>query len=133
MVIVDTSVWIDYLGGIETLQSVWLNQEVDSGRVGVADLVLYEVLQGCRSDREFRVVRERLLTLPLHNIGGEELATHAAGNYRKLRARGITVKTVDCLIASFCIRSGHMLLHRDSDFDFFERHLGLQVLRPSFH
>ena len=129
MVIVDTTVWIDYLGGITNLQASWLDRELDRQRLGLTDIILCEVLQGVRTDAAFHRVRRELLKFEVFQTGGIDLAVTAAVNRRSLRQHGYTVrKTIDCLIASFCLLQGHWLLHRDHDFDLFEKHLGLRVV-----
>jgi predicted nucleic acid-binding protein len=131
VVIVDTTVWVDYLRGTGTPETHWLEREAGRQRLGLTDLTLCEVLQGVRGDREFEEVLQELLKFELFETGGERLATAAAQNFRTMRKRGRTVrKTIDCLIASFCILHGHTLLHRDSDFVHFEELLGLSVVRP---
>jgi hypothetical protein len=129
MVIVDTTVWIDYLGGILNAETLWLHHEMPLQRLGLTDMILCEVLQGIRESREFQQIRDQLLTFEIFPTGGAENAIAAAMNYRTLRQRGYTIrKTIDCWIATFCLRSGHRLLHRDRDFDPFEKVLGLQVV-----
>jgi len=129
MVIVDSSVWVDAFAGRITPQVSLLRGLSPTHPVGVGDLVLCEVLQGTRGEREFRRVRDALLALDLLRMVDVPTAIAAAENYRLLRYRGITVrKMVDCLIATFCLRNGHTLLHSDRDFDPFEAHLGLKVL-----
>src|ERR1035438_7728243 len=129
MVIVDTTVWIDYFGGRSNHETVWLDRWMKQHRLGLTDLILCEVLQGVRNGNTFREVRDELLKLPVFPAGGIELAVEAAHNYRTLRQGGYTVReTIDCWIATFCLRSGHKLLHRDHDFDAFEKVLGLQVV-----
>ena len=131
MVIVDTTVWIDYLGGTNNPETFWLDQELTRQRLGLTDLILCEVLQGVREHTLFTQVREELLTFHLFETGGKELAIASAINYRTLREQGYTVRrTIDCLIATFCLEAGHELLHRDRDFDVFERALGLRVVHP---
>jgi predicted nucleic acid-binding protein len=131
MVIVDTTVWIDYLGGELTPQTGWLDRELQNQRLGLTDVILCEVLQGIRGQAAFRRVRDHLLKFEVFPTGGTDLAIAAAQNYRTLRQRGYTVrKTIDCWIATFCLTSGHTLLQRDRDFDAFERVLGLQVVHP---
>jgi len=131
MVIVDSSVWIDVFNGQLTPQTRWLQTGLAGGGVGLTSLILCEVLRGFRSDRQFRQTQRRLLTLPVFEEVPAELAAQAADNFRMLQRRGITVrKTIDCLIATFCIQEGHELLHRDSDFQGFEDFLGLQVIHP---
>ncbi len=131
MVIVDSSVWVDYLRAADTSATRWIDREAARQRLGITDLILCEVLQGIRDEEEFAQTRTELLKLEVFTTGGVLLALAAATNYRVLRARGRTVrKTVDCLIATFCIVNGHTLLHSDRDFDAFEQELGLSVLRP---
>ncbi len=129
MVIVDTTVWIDYLGGHATAQAEWLDREVDRQRLGLTDVIFCEVLQGIRSDRSFEVTRRGLLRFEVFDSGGVTLAITAARNYRFLRTRGRTVRrTTDSWIAAFCLLHGHSLLHNDRDFDPFEELLGLTVV-----
>jgi predicted nucleic acid-binding protein len=131
VVLVDSTIWIDYLAERETAETLWMKREGPRGSIGLTDLILCEVLQGIRDLRRFEEVRLQLQVFPILNTGGTPLAVAAAENYRILRAKGITVrKTIDCLIATFCIRNRHALLHRDRDFDPFERHLGLKVIHP---
>lgn len=131
MVIVDTTIWIDYLNGLRTPGTDWLDREVDRRRLGITDIILCEVLQGIRDDRRFTEVRAELLKFEVFVTGGIDLAIATARNYRTLRARGRTVRTtIDGLIATFCLLHGHSLLHDDRDFDHFEQILGLQVIHP---
>ena len=131
MVIVDTTVWIDYLQGIRNPETDWLEAELDRQRLGLTDVILCEVLQGVRDEAAATTVERQLLKLEVFPTGGVDLARDAAKNYRTLRARGHTVrKTIDCLIATFCLREQHSLLHRDRDFDAFERLLNLSVIHP---
>ena len=131
MVIIDSTVWIDYLNGTPTPQARWLDREVELRRMGLTDIILCEVLQGIRSPRRFAEVEAALLTFEVFNTGGVDLAIATARNYRTLRARGRTVRaTIDGLIATFCLLNGHALLHDDRDFDHFEQVLGLQVVHP---
>jgi predicted nucleic acid-binding protein len=131
MVIVDTTVWIDYFGGIVNRETIWLDHALPRERLGLTDLILAEVLQGIRDDAAFKCVREELMRLRVFAAGGPDFAIASAQNYRTLRQRGFTVrKTIDCWIATFCLLSGHKLLHRDRDYDTFENELGLQVIHP---
>jgi predicted nucleic acid-binding protein len=131
MTIVDTTIWIDYLGGTANPHTDWLDRELNQQRLGLTDLILYEVLQSVRRDSTFTRVRRDLSKFEVFDTGGEALAVASAQNDRALRSHGYTIrKTIDCLIATFCLTEGHSLLHRDHDFDPFERHLGLRVLRP---
>jgi len=130
VVIVDTTVWVDYLRGASNPETDWLDREAGRARLGLTDLILCEVLQGVTGDREFHMVRSHLLKFELFDTGGEEIAIAAAQNFRTLRRKGRTIrKTIDCLIATFCILRGHSLLHRDADFRQFEELLGLSVVR----
>jgi predicted nucleic acid-binding protein len=129
MVIVDTTVWIDYLRGTDNAETKWLDRELQLRRLGLTDLILCEVLQGLREQKTFERVRAELLQLEVFDSGGSDIAIAAAENYRALRERGYTIyKTIDCLIATFCLEFEHQLLHRDHDFDSFEKVLGLKVV-----
>jgi predicted nucleic acid-binding protein len=132
MVIVDTTVWIDYLRGIKNPQTTWLDDQMTSQRIGLTDLILCEVLHGIREPALFSQIRDELLRrFHLFDTGGKELAIAATQNYRTLRERGYTVRTtIDCVIATFCLRAEYELLHRDRDFDQFEEVLGLKVIKP---
>lgn len=131
MVIVDTSVWVDYLRGKSDARVAWLDVELGRQRLGITDVILCEVLQGARDDADFARLRRELAKLEVHPTGGVALAVAAARNYRALRGQGRTArKTIDCLIATFCITKGHALLHSDRDFDPFEALLGLRVIHP---
>ncbi len=132
MTIVDTTVWIDYLAGTTNPHTEWLDRELNQQALGLTDLILCEILQGIHGDSEFARIRRALSKFEVFTTGGEDLAVASAKNYRLLRARGCTVrKTIDCLIATFCLIEGHSLLHRDRDFEPFEKHLGLRITRPS--
>ncbi len=131
MVIVDSSVWIDFLNRKQTPQTGWLRSAMAGGNIGLTTLVLTGVLQGIRFENRFRAAEQLFLTMSVFEIVSVSLAAHAARNYRALRARGVTVhSTVDCLVATFCIQNGHRLLHCDADYNFFEQHLGLKVVHP---
>jgi predicted nucleic acid-binding protein len=131
MVIVDTTVWVDYFHGVHNSESEWLDRELDRQRLGLTDIILCEVLQGVRDEAAAKAVEQSLLKLAVFETGGVALAREAARNYRALRRRGHTVrKTIDCLIATFCLREQHSLLHRDRDFDPFEEFLGLSIIHP---
>ena len=131
MVIVDTTVWIDYLRGSANPETNWLDVRLGREPLGITDVILCEVLQSVRDDTTAVAVERQLLQLEVFELGGAELARAAAKNYRALRRQGRTVrKTIDCLIATFCLRGGHALLHRDRDFDAFEELLHLAVIHP---
>ena len=131
MIIVDTTVWIDYLSGRDNGETDYLDRELSRQRLGLTDLILCETLQGVPDERSFTRVLQELRKFELFETGGEEMAILAARNFRRLRQHGRTVrKTIDCLIATFCLHHGHSLLHRDRDFDHFEQVLGLTVIHP---
>ncbi len=130
MILVDSSVWIDYFRGTRNEQTDLLDALLSSEPVAVGDLMLAEVLQGFNSERDFNQAKNVLLSLHQVDIGGTEIAIQAARNFRTLRLHGVTVrKTIDVLIATRCIESDLLLLHSDRDFDAFEKHLGLRVVR----
>jgi predicted nucleic acid-binding protein len=132
VVIIDTTVWIDYLRGTENPETRWLDDELQRQRLGLIDLILWEVLQGIRDEKVFKRVQAELLKFQIFHTGGTALALAAAQSYRVLRGRGYTGrKTIDCLIATFCLQAGHELLHRDHDFDPFEKVLGMRVVHAS--
>ena len=129
MILVDSSVWIDYLRGNATPQTEKLDSLLGTVPLAIGDLILAEVLQGCSTDREFNEVKRTLAALHSVHLGGFELAIEAAQNFRRLRALGFTVrKTIDTVIATRCILDGLELLHNDRDFDLFEQHLGLRCV-----
>jgi predicted nucleic acid-binding protein len=131
MTIVDTTVWIDFLAGTVNPHTDWLNQEFHQQRLGLTDLILCEILQGIHGDYHFARARVELSKFELFPTGGEDLAVASAKNDRSLRSHGCTVrKTIDCLIATFCLIEGHSLLHRDRDFEPFEKYLGLRITHP---
>lgn len=131
MVIVDTTVWIDYFRGVGTPETRWLDAQMYRQRLGLTDVILCELLQGVRQDSEFSQIREELLKFEVFASGGRELAIQAAQHFRKLGKRGVSIgRMADCWIATFCMREGHALLHKDRDFDPFEKELGLQVIKP---
>ena len=127
MIVVDSSVWIDLLRDADTPQVVRLNALLESELLLFGDLVLCEVLRGARNEGDAVRISERLSVLTPVNMVGVEVAESAALNYRKLRARGVTIRnTVDLLIGTFCIANGHQLLHSDRDFKPMVEHLGLE-------
>lgn len=131
MVIVDSTVWVDYFNDVPNPETNWLDAQLDQQRLGLTTMILCEVLQGVRDERKAAQVEAELLKLEVFESGGVPLAVQAARNYRTLRSRGRTVrKTIDVLIATFCLRERHSLLHRDRDFDPFEKLLGLSVIHP---
>jgi predicted nucleic acid-binding protein len=128
VILVDSSVWIDYFRSADTPQVALLDSFFGRSRLAIGDLIAAEVLQGVRDDREFRLVRKTLDAFDHIDLAGYELAVKASENYRSLRAIGITIrKTIDTLIATRCIEDGLTLLHADRDFLPFSQHLGLRV------
>ena len=131
VVIVDTTVWVDYFANATTPEAAWLADKVGHESIGLTDLIFSEILQGIDGDRQFGQVRLQMMEFEIFPNGGVEVAVASAENYRKLRRKGYTVrKTIDCWIASFCMIKGYKLLHRDRDFDPFERELGLKTVKP---
>ncbi|MDL1973795.1 MAG: PIN domain nuclease [Deltaproteobacteria bacterium] len=135
MILVDSSVWIDYFNGIGNWQTDLLDDLLDgllsNVPILIGDLILAEVLQGFRSDDDFEAAKTCLSILPFREIGGYEIALQSAQNYRLLRKKGVTVrKTIDVIIGTFCISEGITLLHNDRDFEPMVSHLSLKVLTP---
>ena len=129
MILVDSSVWIDYFKGTSTAQTEKLDSLLGQEPLAIGDLILVEVLQGFADEQDFNEAREMLTSLTVVELGGQEIAIQAARNFRALRRLGVTVrKTIDTVIATRCIESGFDLLHNDRDFDAFARHLGLRVV-----
>jgi len=128
VILVDSSVWIDYFNGTATAQADFLDERLGIEPVAIGDLMLTEVLQGFRKEDDYQTARVALLDLPILTIGGQEIALAAAENYRALRSTGITIrKTIDTLIATFCIERHHELLFSDRDFEPFVVQLGLRA------
>lgn len=126
MILVDSSVWIDYFNGADTPQSDKLDSLLGAEPVAIGDLMIAEVLQGFSDDRQFDQARELLTSLTIVDLCGRDVAIDAARNFRALRSLGITVrKTLDTVIATRCIRDRYVLLHHDKDFEPFVAHLGL--------
>ena len=126
MILVDSSVWIDYFRGAATPQTERLEAALGNEPLAIGDLILTEVLQGFAVDREYNEARRLMGSLRFVTLGGDDVAVEAANNFRKLRTLGVTVRqTIDTVIATRCIVSGYRLLHDDRDFDAFEKHLGL--------
>lgn len=127
MILVDSSVWIDFFRGVATPQTDRLDALLGTEPLAVGDLILAEVLQGFRSERDFNQARKLLTALDVVTLGGQGIALQAAKNFRALRAQGVTVrKTIDTVIATRCIEDGLPLLYSDRDFDPFVAHLGLR-------
>jgi predicted nucleic acid-binding protein len=129
MILVDSSVWIGFFNGLETWQTDALNDLLGQEPVLIGDLILTEVLQGFRRDADYRKARTLLDTLELRLLGGKAISLAAADNYRRLRRRGVTPrKTIDMIIATYCVAHGLKLLHADRDFEVLEKELGLTVV-----
>ena len=127
MIVVDSSVWIDYFRGAPSPQCDRLDELLGAEIVATGDLMLTEVLQGFNRESDFRQALRMMTGLTILDIGGQSVALAAAANYRALRLRGVTArKTIDTLIATRCIEDGHALLYSDRDFDPFVEHLGLE-------
>lgn len=126
MILVDSSVWIDYFRGTASPEADRLDALLGKELAIVGDLVLTEVLQGFTNDTDFDIGLEMFAALLVVDLGGGDVAIDAARNFRRLRAKGVTVrKTIDTLIATWCLRHGVALLYSDRDFDPFVEHLGL--------
>ena len=129
MILVDSSVWIDYFKGSITAQTEKLDGLLGQEPLAIGDSILTEVLQGFADERDFNTARRMLTSLEVVELGGQEIAVQAARNFLALRKLGVTVrKTIDTVIATRCIKSGYDLLHNNRDFDPFVRHLGLRVV-----
>jgi predicted nucleic acid-binding protein len=130
LILVDSSVWIDYFNGVSKWQTNFLDQALASEPIVMGDLILTEVLQGFRSDQDFETAHSFLKELPFKQIGGYKIAVQSADNYRSLRKAGITVrKTIDVIIATFCIVEGLPLLHDDRDFEPISAHFPLKTIK----
>lgn len=131
MIVVDSSVWIDYFNGKKTPKTDWLDSALGREPIIVGDLILAEVLQGFTDDTDFRTAEELLLSFPFMEMGGQEVAIESASNYRLLRKNGATVrKTIDVIIGTFCIHHHFALLHADRDFEPMEKLLKLKTVMP---
>jgi predicted nucleic acid-binding protein len=129
MIIVDSSVWIDYFNGTVTTQTEWLDSSLGKVPILMGDLILTEVLQGFQNDKDFRTAKDLLLGIPFIAMGGPALALKSATHYRLLRKKGVTVrKTIDMMIGTFCIHNALPLLHDDRDFDPMVNYLRLKVI-----
>ena len=129
MILVDSSVWIDFFNGRTSRETDLLDDLLSSDLLLTGDIILAEVLQGFRAESDFRRAKRALDQVEFRPMLGRGIALKSAANYRVLRARGITVrKTIDMLIATFCIENRHEILHADRDFDPIQQHLGLRSL-----
>ena len=119
MILVDTSVWIDFLRGVNSRERSVLHRLIEEEKdISITEIVLTEILQGIKEDKDFKTVKDYLLEFPVHRPKGVETYLKAAEIYRDCRKKGKTVRsTVDCIIAAICIENGLTLLHKDSDFE----------------
>ena len=128
MILVDTSVWVDYFNGKMTVQTDKLDKLLSSEQVIMGDIILSEILQGFRKDSDYDKAKEVLGYLKCYSISNKKIAIQSAENFRYLRKMGITIrKTTDMLIGTYCIENKIPLLHNDKDFYPLEQ-LGLQVV-----
>lgn len=133
MILVDSSVWINYFNGVPTWQTDLLDHCLSTTPVVMGDLILAEVLQGFKSNKDYEIAKDLLSTLPFRQIGGYNVAVQSAQNYRILRKSGVTVrKTIDVIIGTFCIMEGLPLLHDDRDFEPMVSHFSLRTPSPRY-
>ena len=131
MILVDSSVWIDYFNGRKTWQADLLENLFSNVPIIIGDLILTEILQGFRSDNDYKTAKSFLSDLPFCQMGGYQVAVQSAQNYRILRKKGVTVrKTIDVIIGTYCILEDLPLLHDDRDFEPMVSHLSLKILSP---
>lgn len=131
MILVDSSVWIDYFGGIASPGAEHLDALLGVEPLVIGDLILTEVLQGFTAEHDFRQAKAVLESFEVVPLAGYDVCVQAADNVRALQRKGVTIrKTIDTIIATCCIRNGYVLLHNDRDFDTFVEHLGLRVAVP---
>ena len=131
MILVDSSVWIDYFSGVASPGTELLDALLGAEPLLTGDLILAEVLQGFAAERDFRQARTLLESFAVVPLAGHDVCVQAAHNFRTLRRKGVTIrKTIDTIIATCCIRNGYSLLHDNRDFDAFVEHLGLRVAAP---
>lgn len=129
MIVVDTSVWIDYFNGVPTPQAGLLDEILGKRVIAVGDLILAELLQGFATELDAKRALRLLEPLEFLEMAGRDVAIQSAANYRRLRRRGVTVrKTMDMLIGTYCLMHDHEILHNDRDFDVLAEHLGLKVI-----
>jgi predicted nucleic acid-binding protein len=132
MVVVDTTVWIDYVNGHDTPHTNALDYELLHNQVITGDLLMTEFLQGFRNDKDFEAAKKIMDSLIYCDMLGKDIAVKSALNFRFLRSNGVTIrKTADIIIGTFCIEHDLPLLHNDRDFEPMEKYLGLQVYKTS--
>lgn len=129
MVLVDTSVWIDYFLGKRNKQTVTLDNLFDTERICIGDLIITELMQGFKTKKETSSANQIISRLEYYDLVGRKIAFKAAENYRYMRQKGITIrKIIDVIIGTFCIEKQIKLLHNDRDFDPLVKFLGLEIL-----
>ncbi len=128
MLLVDSSVWIDFFNGVINPQTDYLYDNLGIKPVYIGDIILAEVLQGFNNDNDYQTAKSIFKTIPVLNLCNEYIAIKSSEYYRYLRQKGITVrKTIDCIIATYCIENNVTLLHRDKDFDCFQQYFNLLI------
>jgi len=128
MIVADTSAWIDYFRGVSAPHTDLLDKELQTNRVVTGDLIITELLQGFKNEKEYAKAKSLMELLDYRDFVGKAIAFKAVENFRNLRSKGVTVrKTIDVIIATFCIENGFQLIHNDRDFDPIEIYLGLKV------
>ena len=126
MILADTSIWIDFFNGKITNETNFLDNSLSEGNVIIGDLIILEILQGIRHDKDYTKTKKALVTLEQFELFGNSMVFECANNFRTLRKKGLTIrKTADLIIASFCIKNRIPLLFSDRDFLPFIEHLGL--------
>ena len=129
MILIDTSAWIEFFRGGDSIAARKVDQSLETDLVGIGDLIYCEVMQGVRFDRQKREIADIFRSLPRLEMVGFHIAEIAALNYRTLRSKGLTVrKTIDVLVGTFCAENGYTLIHCDRDFDLMAPHIGLTIL-----
>ncbi len=130
MIVVDTSIWIDYFNGNINSKTDWLDDALGVEPIIMGDIILAEVLQGFQNEKDFKTAKKLLLEIPFMDMIGQELAIKSALNYRYLRKKGITIrKSIDVMIGTFCIHHNFFLFHNDKDFDPLEKQLKLKIMK----
>ncbi len=127
MMLVDSSVWIDYFSGNSSPETDFMDGVLGVSAIAIGDLILTEVLQGFRHDKDYNTAKRLLEDLTIFELLGTKMSVRSSNNFRKLRKKGLTIrKTADVIIASFCIEHNLPLLFSDKDFKPFVKHLGLR-------
>jgi predicted nucleic acid-binding protein len=130
MIVADTSAWIDFFNGVNASHTNALDYELLHSRVAIGDLIIVEILQGFRDEKQYKLVKQIIDNLEYYDFVGKDIAYKSAENFRILRKKGITVrKTIDVIIGTFCIENNFSLIHNDKDFEPIEKYLGLEIRR----